>query len=319
MDKVISWIEIGLNFEDALSQPQPGYKLRQIKAGIRLVEALCCCGEDVTDRLLAKINVHQKLIELYHQQYMALSIKLMILRSLDASLKYKNSVERFLKTDEWNGYQKLIEMVQAKQLARVQFAITSLLQKLHLYEVLDKLNKFIEELVTEEGKESEINEPADIDIETIVNSLEHIIRIYNGASKLISQPKRFLPVSAQFEINSSSYPDPYPALFSYFRIHNLLGAFQVLLTHPGTCSFSSVVIPVHEMICSLQDTRDGLHFLSAVPKTINPLVRLLLGVPLAADETEESTPEANQLGLHLMYRLVVFISCRSRSKLRIRF
>lgn len=296
-----------MDFEDALSQPQPGYKLRHIKVGIRLVEAMCNCGEGITEKLMEKVNIHQKLIELYHQEYMALSIKLMILRALDASLRYKKAVESFLTSQSWNGYGKLIEMVQTKQLARVQFAITSILQKLHLNELLEKLNKSTAELVVEEGKENDSNEAPELDIESISNSLEEIIRLYINAPTLMSQPKRFLPVSAQFEIGpASSYPDPYPALFTFFRTHRLLESFLILLTHPGTSCYSSIMIPIHEMITCLQDSQDGLRFLAAIPETINPLVRVLLGGTPSGDEAEESTAEASsQLGLHLIFRYLV--------------
>lgn len=304
VNKIISCIQIGTNFEDALSQPQPGYKLRHIKVGVRLVEAMCHCGEEVTKKLMKHVNIHQKLIDLYHQEYMALSIKLMILRALDASLRYKEAIESFLKSESWNGYKKLIEMVQAKQLARVQFAITSILQKLHLNELLEKLNKSTAELVAEDGKENENTEVPELDVEGISNSIEEIVRFYIDAPTLISQPKRFLPVSAQFEIGpASSYPDPYPALFTFFRTHRLLESFLILLTHPATSCYSSIMIPIHEMITCLQNTQDGLRFLAAVPETINPLVRVLLGGSPPGEEAEESSADTtSQLGLHLIYR-----------------
>ncbi|XP_046659595.1 protein virilizer isoform X2 [Homalodisca vitripennis] len=289
VDQMISWVEVGLDFSEALNQPQPGYKLRHIKAGVRLAEAICRCGERVTERLVAAVDVHQRLLDLFHQEYMALSIKLMILRSLDAALRYRSAVERFLRAQ---GYRKLVEMVRGRQLARVQFAITSLLRKLNVYEVLNKLNRSVGELVMEEGKDSEA-ETAEIDLENIANSLEEIVRVYNDAPMLISQPKRFLPVSAQFELSCVSAPDPYPALMTYCRTHRLLETLLILLTHPATSCYPSVVTPAHELLACLQDSQQGLRFLAAIPDTINPLVRGLLG----------SQPDDSQLGLHLVYRL----------------
>lgn len=306
MDTIISWVKIGLDFDNALNQPQPGYKLRHIKVGVRLVEVVCNFSEEVSEKLFDQINVHQKLIELFHKEYMALSIKLMILRSLDASLHYKSAVESFLKSEKWNGYQKLLEMLQSKQLARVSFALTSVLQKISYYELLDNLNRTVTKLV-EEKKVNEATEETDLDIESISNSLEEIICVFNDASKLISQPKRFLPVSAQFEIGPSlSSPDPYPALFTYFRTHKLLETLLILLTHPGTSSYSPVVIPIYEILTSFQQSQDGLRFLLAEPKTINSIVRVLLGGSPVGEEPEDSASEQNsQLGLHLAYRLVL--------------
>lgn len=257
--------------------------------------------------LMEKINVHQKLIELYHQEYMALSIKLMILKALDASLRYKKAVDSFLKSENWNGYRKLIEMVQAKQLARVQFAMTSILQKLHFNEVLEYLSKTASELIREDKKPNESAESSEMVLEGITNALEEVVKFYLNAPTIISQPKRFLPVSAQFEIGPSlSYPDPYPALFTYFRTHKLLETLFILLTHPSTSCYSSVVIPIHEMLTCLQNTQDSLRFLAAIPETINPLVRILLGGSGSGEEAEETTSEASsQLGLHLIYRYLL--------------
>jgi hypothetical protein len=80
LEKLISWVGFGLDFEEALNQPQPGLKIRHIKAGIRLVETLCQCGEEPAARLIEEVDAQTKLIDLYHKEYMALSIKLMILR-----------------------------------------------------------------------------------------------------------------------------------------------------------------------------------------------------------------------------------------------
>lgn len=289
-----------------MSQPQPGYKLRHLKAGIRLVEALSQCGEEVSQNLMKEINVQQKLIELYHQDYMALSIKLMILRSLDASLRYETAIERFLHCDEWNGYKKLLEMVQGNQLARVKFAITSVIQKIHVYEALDCLKKSMDNLEDEsKGKEQEEN--PELNIETIAIYLEEIIRVYNNAPTLLSQPKRFLPVSSQFEIGpSSSYPDPYPAIYTYFRIHKFLETFVLLLTHPVTSCYSPIVVPIHEMLRALLDTQDGMRFLAATPEVTNQLVRILLSSSGGTEETEEASPgSCVQLGLCIVYRCVL--------------
>jgi hypothetical protein len=61
---LFKWVEIGLDFNLALHQPQPGYKVRHIKAGIRLVDALCRCGEAITEQLLDVQDIHFKLLGL---------------------------------------------------------------------------------------------------------------------------------------------------------------------------------------------------------------------------------------------------------------
>ncbi|XP_045133379.1 uncharacterized protein LOC123517417 [Portunus trituberculatus] len=40
------WVEVGLDFQRALAQEQPVYKIRHMKVGVRLTQLLlqCCCG-----------------------------------------------------------------------------------------------------------------------------------------------------------------------------------------------------------------------------------------------------------------------------------
>ncbi|RZF39648.1 hypothetical protein LSTR_LSTR001169 [Laodelphax striatellus] len=309
--KLLTWVDIGLSFEAALSQPQPGYKVRHIKAGVRLVEALAQCSEELVNRMIDENKVHKKLIDLFHKDYMALSIKLMILKSLDATLRYDKSVDQFLNEkfseDELTGYQKLLNMIQGKQLARVKCAITSILQKLHAYEVLDKLNTTAKELdeklkMSEDDSHMETSE-INIDIDDLVVSLEEVVRIYLDAPYLISQPKRFMPVSAQFEIGATiNSTDSYLSLFTYFKNHNILESFVTLLTHPATACDCNVVLPIYELIGAFLETQNGMKFLASNPEPTNQLARILLG---PSPESDEHTEEASfhLLGLHFVNRL----------------
>ncbi|XP_075224431.1 VIR_N domain-containing protein isoform X2 [Lycorma delicatula] len=309
LDKLLAWVDIGLDFEAALSQPQPGYKVRHIKAGVRLVEAIAQCSEQLVDRLIKDNKVHKKLIDLFHKDYMALSIKLMILKSLDVTLRYENSVKKFLNKidgEDYTGYQKLLDMIQGKQLARVKFSISSVLQKLHIFEVLEKFNNSVKQLEYKMKNSEQMDNEANNIVENISLCLEEIVRVYREAPSALSQPKRFLPVSAQFEIGAAlNSTDPYLALYSYFRIHQLLESFVILLTSPGTACDSNIIIPVHEIISAFLQTQDGMKFLASSTSIINQLAKVLLGSsPEGGDDAEDNTQGSSpQLGLHLVYRL----------------
>lgn len=93
---LVSWVRVGLNFNMALLQPQPGYKIRHIKVGVRLAEILCMCSGALAELLIVNEKIHQRLLRLYHLDCMSLSIRLMILRALDASLRNRFAVEHFL-------------------------------------------------------------------------------------------------------------------------------------------------------------------------------------------------------------------------------
>lgn len=331
--------------------------MRHIKAGIRLVDALCHCGEAITEKLLDAQDIHFKLLDLYHKEYMALSIKLMILRALDSSLRCQQAVQHFLghrtkghklaknincfiKVEDnpakeiegsTSGYRTLIKMIQGHQLARVKFAISCLLRKLHVYEVLEKLKECVGQLIDASpppGVASPIDERqrlpdaspepisagvevSDQEIETVVSCLEEILRVCREAPLAISQPKRFLPVCAQFEISPCSQ-DPYPALFCYFRCHRLLEVCLVLLSCPTTAGYSSITVPVQEILATLLDSQGGMQFLASNVDITSAILRVLLqqappvspGPPEdVLDEGAVSAPPAQQLGLYMVYRL----------------
>lgn len=359
LQTLFRWVEIGLDFTLALSQPQPGYKVRHIKAGVRLVEALCHCGEAVTEQLLDAQDIHSKLLELYHKDYMALSIKLMILRALDSSLNCHKAVQHFLghrmnghkvaekrncfvkvKDDPMqeiegskSGYRTLVKMIQDHQLARVKFAMSCLLRKLHAYEVLERLKESVGQLISasppagvgaaspedERQRLSDTSletvpsgvEVSDQELETIVSCLEEILRVCREAPLAISQPKRFLPVCAQFEISPCSQ-DPYPALYCFFRCHRLLEVCLVLLSCPLTAGYSAIIVPVQEILAALLDSQGGMQFLASNVDITSTILRVLLqqAPPVSPGPPEEvldegavSAPPAQQLGLYMAYRL----------------
>lgn len=344
VSSLLKWVSIGLDFSLALDQPQPGYKVRHIKAGVRLVEAMCQCGESMVKKLLKAQDIHSALLELYHRDYMALSIKLMILRALDASLCCQFAVEHFMGHHQnmrnengdssKNGYRTLIEMIQGHQLARVKFAISCLLRKIHTYEVLAKLNECVKLLIennpltmneegggdasrllmmkerSPEGLLSNLEVP-EKEVEIIVACLDEVLRLYREAPLTMSQPKRFLPVNSQFEI-SMCPQDPYPSFFSFFNCHRLLECCLILLSCPSTAGYSSITGTAQEVVSTLLDSQEGMQYLASNTEVSSAILRVLLqqAPPVSPGPPEEgleeggsSAPPAQQLGLFMAYKL----------------
>nr|CAD7263173.1 unnamed protein product [Timema shepardi] len=277
---LMGWVDLGLDFNQALQQPQPGYKVRYIKAGIRLVEALCQCGDVVVEQLVHSQNIHAKLLNLFHQDYMAVSIKLMIVRALDSSLSCPVAAQHFLRAT--HGYRALVAKLQCKELLRVKFAISCLVRKLHVFEVLECLRESVKRVmdvvpVVNEDKEGTppLSEALDRDMGLIIMCLEEVLKVYHEAPLIISQPRRFLPVCAQFDISSIPV-DPYPGLYAYFRHHRLLEICLVLLSCSTTASYSTVVSIVQEILGVLLDTNHGLQFLASHTEVTSALMRVLL-------------------------------------------
>lgn len=252
---LVSFVNVGLDFELALSQNQPGYKIRHIKCGIRLAEACCTNPEFMTLMLLNNEDIHMKILSLFDKEYMALSIKLMILKALDASLSSDKSIEYFI-TDKGsgeNGYQMLINMLKRVSSVRLKFALNSLITKLNMYEVLKKIKSTILSWC------KNIEDVKDDDLKFVIQGLEQILKMYQRGSFEMSQPKRFLPVSTQFEINRSEEKN---VMYTFFSMHQFLECLLVLLTHPKTVRYSTIIATVHEFINELLQSYEGVVYLS---------------------------------------------------------
>ncbi|XP_022239940.1 protein virilizer homolog isoform X2 [Limulus polyphemus] len=229
---LIEWILEGLDFNAALKQPQAAYKVRHMKAGIRLASSLFCTDKHIVDKLL-ELEVPAHLLKLYSQPYMTLPLKLLIIRALDAAVYTAAGMDHILhhqcklpplEQDEkhlFNGvkenpnnlslenskedagevltsvtcYQRLLEIMMKKQSTRATVAVTALLKKIHTFEVLYTLKHSVER-VLEQSEELLGNENSE---EQVVEPDEESNAIKNN----IALEEEILNiVNALIEINS---------------------------------------------------------------------------------------------------------------------
>lgn len=298
---LVSFVNVGLNFDLALTQNQPCYKIRHIKCGVRLAEACCSSRDFVTLMLKNNEDLHMNILSLFDKEYMALSIKLLILKALDASLNNKNSIEQFLskKTSE-NGYQMLVKMLKNASSVRIKFALNSLITKLNVYELLKKFKAttFAWCKTTEDIKQD--------DLKFVLQGLEQILKMYQRGSFEMSQPRRFLPVSTQFEINRSEERN---VIYNFFATHQLLECLLILLTHPKTVRYSTIMTYIHEFINQLLKNYDGIVYMSENLECVNLIMKCFL----QQEDTEASYVlseaiyvKSQSLGLNMAYKLQCF-------------
>ncbi|GLV34007.1 virilizer [Carabus blaptoides fortunei] len=306
---LMDFVKLGLDFECALTQNQPGYKIRHIKCGVRLTES--CCGSADFVNLLLEHNIHIQLLTLFDKEYMALSIKLLILRVLDASLTSEKSIEQFIskRIADQNGYQMLINIMKSVTSVRIKFAVNSLMTKLNMYEVLKKMRATIlswckKQCDTASNEHSDrIPEEA---LTFVLQALEQILKLYQRGSFEISQPRRFLPVSAQFEINRTT--DEKNDLYSLFSMHQFLECVLILLTHPRTSQCTPIVTTISELISELLNSADGIRYLSEHMECTRLLVKCFLHPEdLEAQYilSEAVYIKSQSLGLSIAYRMQV--------------
>lgn len=239
-------IDAGLNMEFAYSQPQPAYKIRHVKIGVRLAESLCRIKSG--PEILLNVNVPYKLLSLCLQENVSLPVKLAAIRALDSALASPKIVMEFLR-DENELYKLCLLMLDSAKLARLKFALGSLLRKIHVFEILSESEKLDE-----------------------LNLLE-LINMYACANTLMSQPKRQLPASCQMEHDRDSNSNPRTHLINYFDHWKLLNRLLVILCSPDS---DEKLIKLSRYLLSLfSDSKEGLMYMLKEAEVSKCLLKVL--------------------------------------------
>lgn len=315
--ELINWMKIGLNFDCANSQHQPGYKIRHIKCGVRLIE-LIAVDENFMKNLfeMEKINVFDYLFCLYEQKFMALSIKLMICRAFYSCLDTKIGIKYFTKIidvksvddknftieqQQLNGYQKIIEMLRTNPLTRIKFALKSIVKKVNLYEALQTIRETLNNRIILNDKIKCDLESYEIDQNVLKCCLNETWSAFTWDIQNLSQPKRFLPISTKFEkvIDTNASKAAINSLINYFHIHGLLESLLMIIANHLHPSIGDEVFDVTLLILeSLCRTSIGLEYLSEHIETTNALAKCLLRAHyIDGNDVEimENPPQLNEL------------------------
>lgn len=332
MDLLAAWVRLGLAFDCALQQPQPGYKIRHIKIGARMTELLCC-DKTLMEKLLYRqaFDVFSELLLLYEQKYMALSIKLMLIKAIYSCLDTKVGVDHFLKEIsgangvgcQTTGYQQTLVALQLDPLTRVKFALKSLLRKVTLYESLQLIRETVTNMYVNDSYNSEENLTTDVQLLEI--TLKDVWKAYTVGSYSCTQPKRFLPVSAKFELakDGTAQKSTECTFMAYFIETALVHSIFVLLAHERQLS-ESLMHVCFAMLSALAATTSGLDLLMYNVDTVNMLVKCLLNSDLVGSctgvdeekmvtDADELVPNGEEqrginLGLEIAYKVSYFLS-----------
>ncbi|KAJ7351151.1 hypothetical protein OS493_036354 [Desmophyllum pertusum] len=160
MKKLIEWTKYSLDIEMAQKLPIAA-NIRLIKAGLKLVGAMCSCRSDVAS-VLIEAGVQESLGKLLTTEHMSSSMKLLTLQAIDNTTDSYVGMEHFLGLDaddkeketegtdikqESKSYQQLVDFLLADQTVRVVEAASALARKVHLYELLALLQKTVDKIV----------------------------------------------------------------------------------------------------------------------------------------------------------------------------
>ncbi|XP_075165051.1 VIR_N domain-containing protein [Haematobia irritans] len=276
---------VALDFEAACSQPQPAFKIRHIKTGARLMELLAS-SPHLFEYLLHIENYDpfKAIFILYHQKYMALSIKLLLLKAIYALLDTKQALQHFL-SPAVDGYQLILDLLYNSKLTRTKYFLQSLIKKLHLNEALLTIRETCTNLFVLTNYEASSMEP----FQTLEAAIQQVIEALQDNCLSYQQPRRFLPVSKKFEISvdTSAQRSFANSLRSYFN-HHALAESLLLLFSNGDSLPSFLLLSSLDLLQALLSTHIGIdYFVDDGFEVAQMMVAILLGIEDVPQEVDD--------------------------------
>ncbi|EDV36800.1 uncharacterized protein Dana_GF11771 [Drosophila ananassae] len=290
-------LQIALSFQAACMQPQPAFKIRHIKLGARMAELLGC-SEELFQYLLKEhqFDPFEAVFKLYHEPFMALSIKLQLLKAVYALLDTRLGIAHFLKAPT-NGYEAIIEALKTAKLTRTKYALQAIIKKMHLWEALGSVHLCCRRLFVdrnpEKSKDVEFKTETVILCKKIEYSFQMLMEALSTSQLSYQQPRRFLPVSKKFEVVTDSMAQRSfaNALQSFLRHHALAESLLLML---GNCKMlpASTYLCMLDLMHSLFRSHVGIDYFvdDAFPVT-QTIVAILLGLDDLPMSLEEQIPK----------------------------
>ncbi|EDX08355.1 GD25058 [Drosophila simulans] len=294
-------LQIALSFQAACMQPQPAFKIRHIKLGARMAELLGS-SEELFQHLLKehKFDTFEAVFLLYHEPYMALSIKLQLLKAVYALLDTRMGIEHFMGAKN-NGYQMIIEAIKTAKLTRTKFALQAIIKKLHLWEGLESVQIWCRRLFVDRiiipGNRDQMEDTV-ITCQQIEFAFEMLMDALFSSQLSYLQPRRFLPVSKKFEVvtDPTAQRSFGNALQSYLGQNSLAESLLVML---GNCKElpATTYLSMLDLMHTLLRSHVGIDYFvdDAFPVT-QTIVAILLGldeVPRNPEEKEEKPEKSD--------------------------
>ncbi|XP_028392294.1 protein virilizer homolog isoform X2 [Dendronephthya gigantea] len=305
-------VELALNaidLEEAQNFPIAA-NIRRLKFGMKLVSKLCESGGK-TCKMLVNKNVQEKLYELLVAEHMSSSVKLVALQALHSSVEFSVGMEHFIgwngegstsEPDTISGYEKLVDLLALEEGVRVVTAGTSLVHRVHIFEMLGNLYKVVENIIRntnnllatrKEFSQANMEDMDNVDmddensamdlqdllnaeqLEIIIGCLEEVHNALVNARELLVQPHtQAFPTSVKITAVNNESKDPFPMLYRMLTDRKLLESILVLFSCP-VGFLSPVFTAIRDIFFYLLQSQEGLLFLSSDPECTNEIVRIL--------------------------------------------
>lgn len=305
-DGLTALCSVGLDYGAALGHHSTYYKLRHTKCGVRLVETLAAHrhGGLVCDALLqAGVDLPRRLLRLYAEKHMALSVRLMILKALSACLDSRQLAERFVSephypdferpaAGEINGYRSLVSVVRSDPLSRIKFAVGALITKLNLHELLTELRARVARLQVGAGD--------DDDADVAARGLDQLLHEYRTRGFSLAQHRRLLPAAASF-CGEGEEEDGHRALLMLLEQHGTVAVCGAAAG--GRCARTELATRVLELLREMLRDAGGVRLLARAAPASNLLFRALVGPDPPIERNAQPVSEGPRAALELAFKL----------------
>ncbi|XP_046843744.1 protein virilizer homolog [Xenia sp. Carnegie-2017] len=316
-DLLLTLVDIAMDaidLDEAQSFPIAA-NIRRLKFGMNLVSQLCESGDKTCEMLIAK-NVQEKLFDLLNAQHMSSSVKLAVLQALHSSVEYPVGIKALVERQKQdktveskkNGYEKLIELLLSEQAIRVIAAGTSLINRVHIYEMLGNLQETVDSIITNtsvliqsrkdtaqsnhddnEGNVDVDEENGVIDLQDFVNAeqeeiiigcLEEVFNVLVNAKDLLihshmqSFPKCVKVSSTERETKTRTLSFIECSRTGEKTSRKLLPSILVLFSTP-VGFIPPVFTAIRDIFFHLLQSHEGLLYLSSDPDSTNEIIRIL--------------------------------------------
>ncbi len=285
-DVLLSLVRDSLDLNISLKHDLPTDKVRHIKSGLKLVRTLLSCSRVVSKDLLVE-GLQRQLLSFVVDKTLSHSIKLLALQALDASLRTIFALGQLSEDKMWEEtkcqvYEQLTNIYFGAA-TRMKHSIKAILSKISFFETASAFRTKVGTLVNNDDpgqNERMSDEICDLGAE--------IVSIVQSRPRVISQPKKMLPVRFTFRSDFDElYEDPFPFIFDIFSSCNLLECLYALLAKAEASN--RLVRLACRMLELVTDSPCGARLLCRHARTSNSLLRFLIALSNARDSAENAS------------------------------
>ncbi|CRK91162.1 CLUMA_CG004847, isoform A, partial [Clunio marinus] len=268
LEMFYSCINIGLNYSLAIQHQFPGYNLRHIKAGIRLLEYLALSENFISWLINDKcFNLFCHLFNLFSKQLIPMPIKQLIARLIYRLTDTKMGIKSFL---DFEGYKKIIEMMSSASDVRLLYTLKAILMKLNTNETLcaikDNSIDIYQKIKANNNVDNEFDQ---------LTELENLFSSLIDARKFdMVHPKKFIPIATQFEITDCVSID-YVEIYKQHKFMKIM----TMLWEVKHCLTQKLLLLMVEYLRIMAKSGREICFIANDIQIANSLIKMLIEVP----------------------------------------